>query len=142
MLLNLAPGAYTAIVRGKNGATGIALVEVYDLDTSGVARLANVSTRGRVGSGENVLIGGLVISGPAPKRIIVRALGPSLATFAVPGVLTDPMIELRDAIGQLLATSDDWQSSAQTQEILASRLAPADSREAALPRGLRREPIR
>ncbi len=132
VILNLAPGAYTAIVSGKGGATGVALIEAYDLETPGVARLANVSTRGRVGAGENVMIGGLVIGGQVPKRMLLRALGPSLGASGVTGVLTDPVIELRGAGGQLLAIGDDWQTGLQAQEILASRFVPGDARDAVL----------
>ena len=132
VILNVAPGAYTAVVRGKNGASGIALIEAYDLEVPGVARLANVSTRGRVGAGENVMIGGFVINGQSAKRVLVRALGPSLSASGVPAVLADPVIELRGPNGELLATGDDWQSGAQAQEILASRFVPGDVRDAAL----------
>ncbi len=132
IIATLAPGAYTGIVTGSAGSTGVALIEAYDLDPAGPARLGNVSTRARVGSGDNVLIGGLVVGGTAPKRVVIRAIGPSLAAAGVSGVLTDPQLELRDAAGRLLARNDDWQAGSQPQEVLASRFVPTDPREAAL----------
>lgn len=135
LLRTLAPGAYTAIVRGAEGGTGVALVEVYDLAPAPTARPVNVSTRGTVGTGERVLIGGFVLQGERPRRVIVRALGPSLAGFGVNGALTDPVLELRDALGNLAASNDDWQQS-QAAEIRASGFAPTRNAEAALIRTL------
>ena len=91
--------AYTAIMRGVNNTTGIGVVEVYDLDQTVDSKLANISTRGFVQTGDNVLIGGLIVLGQNPLRVIVRALGPSLP---VPGALQNPTLELRDGDGNLL----------------------------------------
>jgi hypothetical protein len=130
----LNPGSYTAVVRGKNDTTGIAVVEVYDLgvaslDVSSEARLAQISTRGTVSTGDNVMIGGFIISGTATK-IIARAIGPELNGI-VPGALQDTVLELRDGSGSLVASNDDWRSR-QEQEIIATTVAPKDDRESAI----------
>ena len=135
IVIGLDPGAYTAIVAGKNGATGIALVEVYDLgtaslDTSGNARLANIATRGFVDTGDNVMIGGFIISSQA-TRVIVRAIGPSLTQFGIANALADPTLELHDGSGSLIFSNDDWRST-QEQEIIDTGLAPTDDRESAI----------
>lgn len=130
----LDPGAYTAIVKGVNNATGVALIELYDLDPDGsTSRLANLATRGAVLTGDNVMIGGLIVRGSAAKKIILRARGPSLTLNGtpIPGSLTDPTIELRDANGAMLIANDNWRT-AQQAEIQASTLAPSDDREPAL----------
>ncbi len=93
ILTTVAPGNHTAIVRGENDATGVALVEVYDLEAGSDTRLANISTRGFVQTGDDVLIGGLILTGLESRRVIVRAIGPSLS---LPGALADPTLELRD----------------------------------------------
>jgi hypothetical protein len=139
MVIGLDPGSYTAIVRGKNDTTGIALVEVYDLGTaslnaSGNDRLANISTRGFVDIGDNVMIGGFQIRVQA-TRVVVRAIGPSLSAFGVPGALQDPTLELKDSNGMTLISNDDWQVGrppAEIQEIQQLGLAPSDPRESAL----------
>lgn len=81
----LQPGNYTAVLSGKNNTTGVGLVEVYDIEKSVSSALTNVSTRGFVGTDQNVLIGGFIISGTGPKKLVVRALGPTLSSFGVPG---------------------------------------------------------
>ena len=129
------PGSYTAIVRGKNDATGIALVEVYDLgtaslDASGTARLADISTRGFVDTGDNVMIGGFQIRRQT-TRVVVRAIGPSLSAFGISGALQDPTLALKDANGATLISNDDWQQG-QPAEIQQAGLAPTDTRESAL----------
>jgi matrixin len=133
IVATLQPGTYTAIVRGVNNATGIALVEGYELDST-AARLVNVSTRGRVGVGDDVLIGGLIVTGGNSKTVIVRALGPSLGTGAHPlaGVLVNPVLELHDGSGNLLSSNDDWVNSPQRAAIVASGLAPSHSLESAI----------
>ncbi len=98
--------AYTAIMRGVNNGTGIGVVEAYDLDQTVDSKLANISTRGLVQTGDNVLIGGLIVLGQNPLRVIVRAIGPSLP---VPGALENPTLELRDGNGALVASNDNWQ---------------------------------
>jgi hypothetical protein len=133
IVATLAPGAYTAIVRGLDNTTGIALVEGYELD-SNASRLVNLSTRGQVGVATEALIGGFIVRGSAAKRTIIRALGPSLGSGpnAISNALSDPYIELRDGSGNLLAANDNWSTSAQAAEILDSTLAPPDQAEAAL----------
>jgi hypothetical protein len=134
LVLTLPGQSYTVLVSGVNGGTGIATVEVYALgrNTSGTSqKFRNISTRGNVGTGDNVLIGGTIVQGSAPQRVIVRAIGPDLAGAGVPGPLQDPTLELRDAEGNLLASNDDWRSD-QEQEIIASGLAPQDDRDSAI----------
>src|SRR5206468_9776000 len=114
--------AYTAIVRGVNNGTGIGLVEVYDLDRTVDSELANISTRGFVQTGDNVLIGGLIVVGQNPLRIIVRAIGPSLS---ITGKLADPTLELRDANGALIRANDNWRSD-QEAEIIATGIPPTN----------------
>jgi hypothetical protein len=131
----LNPGSYTAIVRGKNGATGISLVEIYDLgtaslDSSSTAQLANLSTRGFVQTGNDVMIGGFIITG-VTTRVIVRGIGPELTGRGVPGALQDTSLELHDAAGSLVASNDDWESM-QRQQIVDTMVPPTDPRESAL----------
>jgi len=130
IVARLAPGSYTAIISGVNDTTGIGLVESYTLDTS-ASHAANISTRGRVGTGDDVLIGGFIVGGRTTKRIIVRALGPSLGGSGL-AVLADPVVELHGSDGQLVALNDDWASGSQQSEIIATGLQPTNSREAAL----------
>ena len=120
----------TAVVRGKNGAEGIGLVEVYDLDQTLPAKLVNISTRGHVGLGDNAMIAGVIILGSKPVNVVLRALGPSLANASVPNPLNDPVLELRDPNGGLIATNDDWQE--HEAEVNATLLAPVHSRESAI----------
>lgn len=130
IVATLATGNYTAIVRGVGNTTGNCLVESYDLSTSDLPKLVNLSTRGPVGTGDNVMIAGFVVTGPLPKRVIVRAAGPSLAAFGVPNLLQDPTLEIFSGQNQIRA-NDDWQST-QAAEISASGFAPTDSRESAV----------
>jgi hypothetical protein len=133
ILATLQPGNYTAIVRGVNNTTGIALVEGYELDST-ATRLVNVSTRGQVGVGDEVLIGGFIVTGSDSKTVIVRALGPSLGTGPNPltGVLANPVLELHDGSGNLVSSNDDWVNSPQQSAIVASGLAPSNSLESAI----------
>jgi hypothetical protein len=134
LIATLSAGNYTAVVRGANGATGVALVEVYDLDaTSSTARMANLSTRGNVLTGDDVMIGGLIIAGDEPKRMIARVGGPSLNVAGAPiaGRLEDPSLELRNGNGDMVAENDNWRSTQQT-DIEASTLPPNDDREPAI----------
>jgi hypothetical protein len=130
------PGAYTVIVRGKNDATGIGLFEAYDLGEAADSNLANVSTRGLVQTGDNILIGGFIVGGGTQgwtAKVLVRAIGPSVP---VTGALGDPTLELRDASGTLLASNDNWKThsdgSSQQAEIEATGLQPASDLESAL----------
>ena len=129
ILAQLASGSYTVIVSGVNDTTGIGLVESYALD-SNATHAANISTRGRVGGADEALIGGFIVGGATSKKIIVRALGPSLG--GVGDVLADPLVELHASDGQLLAMDDNWNTGSQQNEIIATGIAPNDSRESAL----------
>lgn len=131
-----ATGAYTAVVAGyDNGQgpeTGLAVVELYDLEIGSEATLLNVSTRGLVGTGARAMIGGFVLVGPGSKNVIVRALGPSLSAFGVSGALADPTVTVFDASGSPIATNDDWQSDARAASVTARGLAPSNAVESAL----------
>lgn len=130
ILATLEPGAYTAVVRDRTGQPGLALVEAYDLDPASSV-LANISTRGQVEEGDNAMIGGFIIGGDESVRVLVRAIGPSLSTQGITQPLADPVLELHDGYGQIVATNDDWRSTQQT-EIIATGLAPADDKESAI----------
>lgn len=125
--------AYTAIVRGASNGTGIGVVEAYDLDRTVDSKLANISTRGLVQTGDNVLIGGLIVLGQNPLRVIVRAIGPSLP---VPGALANPTLELHDSSGAVIASNDDWRSGGQEAEIIATGIPPTNDLESAIVRNL------
>jgi hypothetical protein len=127
--------AYTAIVRGVNNGTGIGLVEAYDLDRTVDSKLANISTRGFVNTGDNVMIGGIIIIGSTPVNVLLRAIGPSLTNAGVPNALQDPTLELHDGNGGLLASNDNWRSD-QEAEIIATTIPPTDDRESAILRSL------
>jgi hypothetical protein len=120
--------AYTAILRGTNNSIGVGLVEVYDLDTAANSKLANISTRGLVDTGNNVMIGGFIIGGNSSSKVIVRAIGPSLP---VSGALQDPTLELHDSNGGILASNDDWRSDHEA-DIIATTVAPLNDRESAI----------
>jgi len=131
ILRTLAPGSYTVVVRGKNATTGVALVEAYDLSPGANASLSNSSARGFVDINDDVMIGGF-ITGEGNCRVIVRALGPTLAQFGVPNVLADPMLELYDANGTLIASNDNTPSPLHFSEIRASGFAPPNGAEPAI----------
>jgi sugar lactone lactonase YvrE len=130
LLITLAPGNYTAIEKGKNDTTGIGLIEVYDLDSAAPAELANISTRGFVETGNNVMIGGFIV-GSNGVEVIIRALGPSLAQAGVSGALSDPVLSLRNAQGTEVAANDDWPDS-QPAVIQATGIPPSNSLESAI----------
>lgn len=121
--------AYTAIASGANGGTGIGLVEVYDLDGSVDSKLANISTRGLVQTGNDVMIGGFIVLGSANQKVLIRAIGPSTG---VVGALGDPTLELHDVNGALVQANDNWRSDGQEQEIIATTIPPANDSESAL----------
>lgn len=133
----VAPGNYTATLHGTGTSTGVGLVEVYDLASTANSQLANISTRGSVLSGDNVMIGGFIVGGgngpggTGSARIVVRALGPSLASKGVAAPLQDPVVELHDGNGTAIYVNDNWKDS-QAAEITATGLAPTDDRESAL----------
>jgi hypothetical protein len=130
ILLTLAPGSYTAIVRGVNNTTGIAMIEGYELGANG-SRLVNISTRGRVGSGSDVLIGGFIIQGSGAKRVLIRAGGPSLGS-AVKNALANPYLELHNSAGNLVASNDNWASSPSAAQISATGIPPTRAEESAI----------
>jgi hypothetical protein len=120
--------AYTAVLRGAGNTTGVGLLEVYDLDRGLGPRVLNISTRGRVDVGDNVMIGGIIVAGQASQKVIVRAIGPSLP---VAGKLADPTLELHDGNGGLLASNDNWRSD-QEAEIIATTIPPSNDLESAI----------
>ena len=124
---------YTAIVRGVNNGTGIGVVEAYDLDSTVDSKLANISTRGLVQTGDNVLIAGTIIVGQASQKVIIRALGPSTG---VPGAMADPTLELHDVNGALLEANDNWVDSPNKQAIIDSTIPPPNNLESAIVRTL------
>jgi uncharacterized delta-60 repeat protein len=142
----LAPGAYTAIVRGNGNTLGVALFEVYDLTPAPTSKLGNISTRAFVDTGSNIVIAGFIVGGSPPQaddKIILRGIGPSLANFGVPNALADPKLELRDDNGALLISNNDWQDDPTGQtgvQLVAAGLAPTNPLEsgivAVLPPGL------
>jgi len=129
IVATLQPGSYTAVVRGKGETTGVALVEAFDLEQRPDSKLVNISTRGFVASGENVLIGGFIV-GPT-TRVAVRAIGPSLAAAGVAQPLQDPVLQVVNSNGQVVRTNDNWEGP-QKAEIEAIGIAPSDKRESAL----------
>jgi hypothetical protein len=130
----LSPGAYTAIVRGKNNTSGVALIEVYDLSQAILAKLANISTRALVGTGNDIVIAGFILGNHnGNDRIVVRGIGPSLTAAGVPDALADPTLELRDSNGALLLANNNWQDNpAQAAELTAAGLAPANQLESGI----------
>jgi hypothetical protein len=127
IVATLAPGPHTAILAGAGGATGIGVVEVYDLESGSPVQLANISSRGFVQTGDNVMIGGFIIGGDYPAKVIIRAIGPSLP-FA--GVLQNPTLELVDSNGSRIS-NDDWRAT-QEAEIIATTVPPTHDQEAAI----------
>jgi hypothetical protein len=130
----LNPGAYTAVLRGKNNTSGVALIEIYDLSQAVNAKLANISTRAFDSTGDNIVIAGFTLGGHnGGDKIVIRGLGPSLAAVGVTNALPDPALELRDGNGALLMSDNNWQDdSAQAAELTAAGLAPSNPLEAAI----------
>ncbi len=131
LVATLQPGTYTAILAGKNGGTGVGLVEIYDTNQAVNSQLANISTRGFVQTGDNVLIGGFILGGSGNNtHLAVRGIGPSLGLNPV---LADPILELRDSNGVLLITNNDWQDDPiSAAQLTALNLAPQNSLEAGI----------
>jgi hypothetical protein len=134
IVATLTPGNYTAIVKGKNNTSGVALVEVYDLSQAVASKLANISTRAFVSTGANIMIAGFILgNGAGADNIIVRGIGPSLASFGVPNVLANPTLELRNSNGALIRANDDWMDDpTQKALIMAAGLAPTNNLESAI----------
>jgi PKD domain len=131
IIADLNPGTYTAVVRGATNGSGIGLAELYDLDQTSPAGLVNISTRGSVQTGAELLIGGFIVGGPDAPNVLVRALGPSLAAKGVANVLADPTLDLYDGNGALIQSNDNW-ADTQQAEIQLTGIAPSDPSEAAI----------
>lgn len=131
IVATLAPGAYTAVVSGDAGTEGVALVEIYDLDSAADAQLANISTRAHAQAGAEAMIAGFILAGSDRSDVVIRALGPSLRATGVTGTLNDPSLAVHDASGQIVAANDSWREMQQA-ELEAIGMGAADDREAAL----------
>jgi hypothetical protein len=132
ILVTLQPGAYTAIVAGKNGGTGVGVAAVYEVDHPELP-LINISTRGEVLTGNDVMIGGFVIQGTVPQTVAIVATGPSLAQFGITNPLANPALVLvRQSDQAVIATNDDWQTDGNAAQLQSAGFAPANAREAAL----------
>jgi hypothetical protein len=130
IVATLTPGIYTAVVKGAHGETGVGLAEIYDLESGSTAKLANIATRGFVQTGDNVLIGGFIIGGSEPAKVLVRAIGPSLAALGVPNTLPATTLEVHDANGNAIS-NDGWRST-QESDIIATTIPPSNDNEAAI----------
>jgi hypothetical protein len=130
ILATLNPGAYTAIVSGVGQTSGVAIVEAFEMDLPEVP-LINIATRANVQSGDNVMIAGLIIQGNAPKTVLIRARGPSLAAFGVAGTMSDPYLRIYSG-ASVIHENDDWGSNANAGAITATGNAPTDAKEAAV----------
>lgn len=128
-MLSANGAAYTAVVRGENNTTGIGVVEIYDLDNSVASKLANISSRGLVQNGDNALFAGTIVLGSSSQKVIIRAIGPSLN---LPGQLSDPILELRNANGGLIRENDNWRTGEQKAEIQQTGLQPTNELESAI----------
>jgi hypothetical protein len=131
MIDTLRPGTYTFVEQGTHRGEGVALAEIYDLFNGGL-QLSALGTRGFVSTGVNVMISGFIISGTGPTSLLIRALGPSLSDAGLHRVLADPALELHNAIGDLIATNDNWIDSPDKDEIEFTGLAPTDDLESAM----------
>ncbi len=132
-------GQYTAVLRDSDGGTGTGLIEVYDLDDpNALSELGNISTRAFVGTGDNVLIGGVIVGPEAgtidDSTLLIRAIGPELASQTPPvaGALEDPFLQLFDAQGNVLASNDNWQDADNADDIEGTGIAPTDPAESAI----------
>jgi hypothetical protein len=140
IIADLQPGNYTAIVHGVNNTTGVALVEVYDLNPGAGSDLGNISTRSFVQTGEHVMIGGFIVQGSGPKKVIIRAIGPELTQFGIADALANPRLELYNRTGALIASNDNWQTtirggiitSNQVSDIQNSGHVPTAASESAI----------
>jgi hypothetical protein len=133
LVASLQPAAYTAILAGNNQGTGVGLIEIFDTNGAAAAQLANISTRGFVRTGENVMIGGFILGGNNNTRVVVRGIGPSLAQFGLNPVLADPTLELRDSNGATLISNDNWQDDpASATQLSAAGFALPDPNESGI----------
>jgi hypothetical protein len=139
IVTTLNPGTYAAILKGKNNGTGVGLVEVYDLTAAGSSKFANISTRGLVGTGNDVMIGGVIVGGGngVGSRVAVRAIGPSLTSAGIQAALRDPTLDLHNENGVTVATNDNWKINDQTHqsqeaEVRATGIAPTNDFESTI----------
>jgi hypothetical protein len=130
IVATLPAGAYTAVVHSVNNISGVALFELYDLDPAS-SWISNISTRGKVETGDSVMIGGFIIGGDQPTTVIIRAIGPSLARSGIADALSDPTLELHNASGSLIYANDNWRTTQEAQ-ILASTIPPSNDKESAI----------
>jgi hypothetical protein len=128
----LAPASYTAVVTGKNETSGVALVEMYDLSPSGHSKLANISTRGTIGTGDEVLISGFILGEVRSSTVVLRVLGPTLASFGIDHPLGDPVLTVYNSYGTILASNNNWQDDPYAEDVEQNGLAPANDTEAAI----------
>lgn len=133
VVATLQPGNYTAIASGKNQTSGVGLLEIYDLDEATNSKLANLSTRGIVRTGDNVLVGGFIFGENNRKTdVVVRAIGPSLTKAGINNPLADPTLTLHNSDGSIMTSNDDWKDGPQANEVKRKNLAPTDNRESAV----------
>ena len=132
LVRTLNPGAYTVVVTGVNATSGIGLVEVYDITPLATTKFVNMSTRGFAGTSDNVLISGFIIGDVDSATVVVRALGPSLTSFGVSGVLSDPTLTIVDSTGAVIATNNNWQDNINFVDVQKNGLAPPNASESAL----------
>jgi hypothetical protein len=132
IIASLPAGQYTAIISGANNSSGIGLVEIYDLEATLPGELGNLAVRADVETGDNVLFSGLILGGATPKRVMLRAIGPSLQSQLGDAVLQDPFLELHDANGATMATNDNWRDAPNASEIQDTGLAPSNDNESAI----------
>jgi hypothetical protein len=130
IVATLAPGNYTAVLQSKTGFPGVGLFELYDLDVS-QSQLMNISTRAQVSYGDRSVIGGFIIGGDQPTKVLIRGIGPSLAKSGIANALEDPVLELHNSSGSTIFSNDNWRTS-QQQQITATGIPPSDNREAAI----------
>jgi hypothetical protein len=131
-LQTLMPGAYTAVVRGRNGSEGVSLAEIYDLSPVSGSKLKNMSTRGSVGTGDNVLISGFIVGDVGSATVVVRVLGPSLGAFGVSRPLSDPVLTIYDSKGSAIVTNDNWHDNVNWVDVQKNGLAPPNALESAI----------
>jgi hypothetical protein len=133
LYVTLFPGSYTVSLLGPGRGIdpGVGLLEVYDVSADAGSTVANLSTRGNVGIGDDVMIGGFILSENEPTQVLVRAVGPSLAQAGISNPLQDPVLELHGPNGDLIFSNDNWRDT-QEADINATGIPPTDNRESAI----------
>jgi hypothetical protein len=131
VVATLPAGAYTVVLETK-GSPGVALFELYQLGDDAASGVVNLSTRGRVGLGDDVMIAGFILTGDHSRQVIVRAIGPSLSGADISQPLADPELELYDGNGSLISLNDNWRSSEQEARIVRFGMAPSAEQESAI----------